>query len=88
MANIPQIIHYCWVGGNPKPQSVLYCIERDKSIEELTLAQLKEISPVFEEDLYDAVSLKTCVQKRLTIGAPGHEAMEQVIAINKVYLAE
>ncbi|MBR2950529.1 MAG: argininosuccinate lyase [Lachnospiraceae bacterium] len=67
---------------------VLYCIERDKSIEELTLAQLKEISPVFEEDLYDAVSLKTCVQKRLTIGAPGHEAMEQVIAINKAYLAE
>ena len=27
MANIPKIIHYCWVGGNPKPQSVLYCIE-------------------------------------------------------------
>ncbi len=24
---IPKIIHYCWVGGNPKPQSVLYCIE-------------------------------------------------------------
>ena len=27
MASIPKIIHYCWVGGNPKPQSVLYCIE-------------------------------------------------------------
>lgn len=27
MANIPKIIHYCWVGGKPKPQSVLYCIE-------------------------------------------------------------
>ena len=27
MANIPKTIHYCWVGGNPKPQSVLYCIE-------------------------------------------------------------
>ncbi len=24
---IPKIIHYCWVGGNPKPQSVLYCID-------------------------------------------------------------
>lgn len=24
---IPKIIHYCWVGGSPKPQSVLYCIE-------------------------------------------------------------
>lgn len=27
MVSIPKIIHYCWVGGNPKPQSVLYCIE-------------------------------------------------------------
>lgn len=27
MGKIPKIIHYCWVGGNPKPQSVLYCIE-------------------------------------------------------------
>lgn len=27
MTKIPKIIHYCWVGGNPKPQSVLYCIE-------------------------------------------------------------
>lgn len=27
MIKIPKIIHYCWVGGNPKPQSVLYCIE-------------------------------------------------------------
>ena len=25
--SIPKIIHYCWVGGKPKPQSVLYCIE-------------------------------------------------------------
>ena len=27
MTNIPKIIHYCWVGGNPKPRSVQYCIE-------------------------------------------------------------
>ena len=27
MAKIPKIIHYCWVGGKPKPKSVLYCIE-------------------------------------------------------------
>jgi argininosuccinate lyase len=37
---------------------------------------------VFEEDIYDAISLKTCVEKRETIGAPGRKAMEQVIAIN------
>ena len=41
----------------------------------------------FEEDIYDAISMETCVNKRLTIGAPGKDAMEQVIAIQKEYLA-
>lgn len=69
-------------------QLVLYCIERNKSIEELTLSELKAISPVFEEDLYDAVSLKTCVEKRLTLGAPGQKAMKEVICVNRKYLDE
>lgn len=67
---------------------VLYCIEQDKAIEELSLEELKKISPVFEEDIYDAVSLETCVNKRVTTGAPGKEAMEQVIAIERAYLQE
>ena len=45
----------------------------------------RAISPVFEEDIYDAISMKTCVEKRLTIGAPGKEAMKQVIAADKEY---
>ncbi len=65
---------------------VLYCIDKNTSIDALSLAELKEISPVFEEDIYDAVSLETCVEKRLTIGAPGKDAMKQVIAINREYL--
>lgn len=65
---------------------VLFCIEHDKAIDEMTLEELKDISPVIEEDFYDAVSLKTCVEKRLTIGAPGLEAMKQVIALHKEYL--
>ena len=65
---------------------VLYCIDHNKNIEELTLEELKELSPVFEADLYDAVSLKTCVEKRLTIGAPGMDAMKQVIALEEEYL--
>ena len=52
----------------------------------LSIEELKAISPVFEADVYDAISLKTCVDKRLTIGAPGKEAMEQVIAANRMYL--
>lgn len=69
-------------------QLVLTCIERKKSIEELTLSELKEISVVFEEDIYQAVSLKTCVERRTTVGAPGKEAMEMVIRMHKEYLAD
>lgn len=65
---------------------VLYCIEQGKAIEELSLEELKSISPVFEEDIYEAVSLDTCVNKRLTLGAPGKEAMEQVIRKNREQL--
>ena len=65
---------------------VLYCIDQDKCIEDLSIEELKEISPVFETDLYDAISLKTCVEKRLTVGAPGMDVMKQVIAMEEEYL--
>ena len=52
----------------------------------MTLEEYKAISPVFEEDIYEAISLKTCVEKRLTIGAPGKTAMEQVVKMNEEYL--
>ena len=45
-----------------------------------------EISPVFEEDVYQAISLRTCVEKRLTIGAPGSKAMREVIRMHREYL--
>ena len=65
---------------------VLYCIEKDTGIDALSLEELKAISPIFEADVYDAISLKTCVEKRLTIGGPGPEAMKQVISMHKEYL--
>ena len=58
---------------------VLTCIEKNCSIEDLSLAELKEICPVFEEDVYDAISLKTCVNKRNTKGGPGSEAFEEAV---------
>ena len=67
---------------------VLYCIDEKKSIDELTLAELQQFSDKFNEDIYEAISLKTCVEKRLTIGAPSPEAMKQVISIEKAYLEE
>ena len=65
---------------------VLYCIEKDTSIDALSLEELRSISDKFDEDIYDAISLKTCVEKRLTIGAPGEKMMKQIIEKNKEYL--
>ena len=67
-------------------QLVLYCIEKNISLDDMTLEEYQKISPVFEEDIYEAISLETCVEKRETIGAPSHSSMEQVIAINEEYL--
>ena len=67
-------------------QLVLFCIEKEISLDDMTLEQYQTICPVFQEDIYDAISMKTCVEKRNTIGAPGQEAMKQVIAIHEAYL--
>lgn len=67
-------------------QLVLTCIEKKIPLDELTLEEYKKICPVFEEDVYEAISLETCVNKRTTIGAPGREAMEQAIKIYEEYM--
>lgn len=69
-------------------QLVLFCIERNIALDDMTLEQYKEICPVFENDIYDAISMKTCVEKRNTIGAPGEIAMKQVLEINEKWLEE
>lgn len=68
-------------------QIVLYCIDKNIAIDDMSLEELHQFSPVFEEDIYDAISMETCVDKRLTIGAPSPQAMEQVIALEESYLA-
>lgn len=67
---------------------VLYCIEKGIAIDDMSLEELKEISPVFEADIFDTISMETCVNKRLTIGAPGQEAMKKVIALEKEFLSK
>ena len=69
-------------------QLVLYCIERNMALDDMSLEEFQAVSPVFEEDIYDAISMKTCVEMRNTIGAPGQKAMEKVIERAKAYLAE
>lgn len=58
-------------------QLVLFCLDKGISLDDMTLEEYKAISPVFESDIYDAISLKTCVEKRTTIGAPGPSVMKQ-----------
>ena len=65
---------------------VLYCIDKNKAIEDCTIEELKAIHPMFEGDIYDAISLKTCVEKRLTKGAPSPDRMREVLDIYKDYL--
>ena len=67
-------------------QLVLYCLDKGCAIDELSIEELQKISPVFEADVYDAISLKTCVEKRLTTGGPGRQAMLDTIEMQKAYL--
>ena len=65
---------------------VLYCLEKKIALDDMSLEEFKAISPVFEEDIYEAISMRTCVEMRNTIGAPGRAAMEDVIAAEEAYL--
>ena len=58
---------------------VAYCIENDKAIDELDMTEMKEFSDLIEEDIYDAVSLDTCVNQRKIIGGPAKETVKSVI---------
>ena len=69
-------------------QLVLACESKGMSLDELPLEDYKAISPVFENDIYGAISMNTCVEKRNTIGAPGEKAMNDIIGLNEKYLDE
>ena len=67
---------------------VLACIDKGCALDDLSLEDYKSFSPAFESDIYEAISMKTCVEKRMTTGAPGSAVMEEVIAANRSYLQE
>ncbi|MCR5416802.1 MAG: argininosuccinate lyase [Pseudobutyrivibrio sp.] len=69
-------------------QVVLYCIDKGIAIDDMSLEELQSISPAFEADIFDAISMETCVNKRLTTGAPGHDAMVQEIKNCKEFLGK
>ena len=67
---------------------VLYCLEKGIALDDMSLEEYQAISPVFGEDIYDAISMETCVNKRMTLGAPGPDRMKEVIRIYEEYLEE
>ncbi|MEL7608164.1 MAG: argininosuccinate lyase [Bacillota bacterium] len=58
---------------------VLSCIRDGVSLEELTLEELKRFSPAFDADVFDAISLKACVEGRKLPGGPAPEAVSTAI---------
>ena len=65
---------------------VLMCEKKGCAIDDLTLDELKGISDLFEDDIYDEISMESCVNRRLTQGAPGKGAMEPVVEGYRAYL--
>ena len=65
---------------------VLYGIENNKALDDFTLEEFQNISEVFDNDIYDAISLKTCVEKRNTKGAPGLKAINDEIEASRKLL--
>jgi argininosuccinate lyase len=54
---------------------VLYAIQNSKALSDFTMEEFKNCSPIIEEDIYEAISLETCVKDRKIIGGPAKEAV-------------
>ena len=65
---------------------VLYAIEQKKALDDLTLEEFQKFSPAFDSDVYEAISLKTCVEKRITKGAPSRDSLEAEIRESEDYM--
>ncbi|MBE6794222.1 MAG: argininosuccinate lyase [Ruminococcaceae bacterium] len=68
-------------------QTVAYCIEKNTVLEKLPFESYKELSDLFEEDVYDEISLETCVKKRISKGGTSVESVEAQIKYVTEFLA-
>lgn len=67
---------------------VLYCLESEKTLEELSIEEYKEISPVFNESIFTSITLEACVNNRKVDGGPSMESMEKLMESNRKYLMD
>ena len=65
---------------------VLYCISHDKSLNEMTMEEFREFSPEIEDDVYEAISLESCVSGRRLPGGPAPESVMAAIENGKCFL--
>ena len=65
---------------------VFYCIEHNKAIEDLTMDEMKSFSDIIEADIYDAVSMETCVNDRNVIGGPAKKITKKAISKAEKYI--
>ena len=63
-----------------------YCIDNNKVLDTVTIDEYKEFSDVFEDDLYNEISLETCVNKRISAGGTGPESVEKQIEYIKEFI--
>ena len=68
-------------------QTVAYCIEKNTVLEKLPFESYKELSELFEEDVYEEISLETCVNKRISKGGTSVESVEAQIKYVTEFLA-
>ena len=67
---------------------VLDCIKHDKALLDLTIDELKQYSPLFDEDVYDAISLATCVNMRNVVGGPSPDAVSAALDEARAWMQE
>jgi argininosuccinate lyase len=60
-------------------RAVAYCLDREKSLDELSLEEFHRFSRVIEDDVYEAISIARCVEARGVPGGPAPEAVRQAI---------
>ncbi len=65
---------------------VAYCIKNQKTLNSLSLEEYKQFNELFDEDIYNAIDLKTCVEGRTSYGGPSKKSIEKQIAICKEFL--
>jgi argininosuccinate lyase len=67
-------------------QLVGKCVAEGKTLEEITLEEYKAVSDLFDKDLYEEISLETCVGKRISAGGTGPESVKAQIESIKAFL--